>query len=46
MRDEIEADTNPETGGGVCVSERPIILKFHSPSVINLTLIDLPGITR
>lgn len=28
------------------MSERPIILKIHSPNVINLTLIDLPGITR
>lgn len=46
IRDEIEADTIRETGEGICVSERPIILKIHSPSVINLTLIDLPGITR
>lgn len=46
IREEIEADTVRETGEGICVSERPIILKIHSPSVINLTLIDLPGITR
>lgn len=46
IREEIEADTIRETGEGICVSERPIILKIHSPSVINLTLIDLPGITR
>ena len=46
IRDEIEADTIRETGTGICVSERPIILKIYSPNVINLTLIDLPGITR
>lgn len=46
MRDEIEADTIRETGTGICVSERPIILKIYSANVINLTLIDLPGITR
>lgn len=46
IRDEIEADTIRETGTGICVSERPIILKIYSPHVINLTLIDLPGITR
>lgn len=28
------------------MSERPIILKVYSRNVINLTLIDLPGITR
>jgi len=46
MFDEIEADTIRETGVGICVSERPIILKIFSANVINLTLIDLPGITR
>lgn len=46
IRNEIEADTIRETGTGICVSERPIILKVYSPNVINLTLIDLPGITR
>ena len=46
IRDEIEADTIRETGTGICVSERPIILKVYSANVINLTLIDLPGITR
>ena len=46
IRDEIEAETIRETGEGICVSERPIILKVYSPNVINLTLIDLPGITR
>lgn len=46
IRDEIEAETIRETGTGICVSERPIILKVYSRNVINLTLIDLPGITR
>ena len=46
IREEIEAETIRETGTGICVSERPIILKIFSAQVINLTLIDLPGITR
>ena len=46
IRDEIEADTIRETGTGICVSERPIVLKIYSANVINLTLSDLPGITR
>lgn len=46
MRDEIVAQTERETGTGVCVTDKPINLKIYSPNVVNLTLIDLPGITR
>ena len=30
----------------MCVTDKPINLKIYSPNVVNLTLIDLPGITR
>lgn len=46
MRDEIVSQTERETGTGVCVTDKPINLKIYSPNVVNLTLIDLPGITR
>ena len=40
------SQTERETGTGVCVTDKPINLKIYSPNVVNLTLIDLPGITR
>lgn len=40
------SQTERETGMGVCVTDKPINLKIYSPNVVNLTLIDLPGITR
>lgn len=40
------SQTERETGTGVCVTDKPINLKIFSPNVVNLTLIDLPGITR
>lgn len=46
VRDEIVSQTERETGTGVCVTDKPINLKIYSPNVVNLTLIDLPGITR
>jgi replication fork clamp-binding protein CrfC len=46
VRDEIVNQTERETGTGVCVTDKPINLKIYSPNVVNLTLIDLPGITR
>ena len=46
MRNEIVSQTERETGTGVCVTDKPINLKIYSPNVVNLTLIDLPGITR
>ena len=46
VRNEIVSQTERETETGVCVTDKPINLKIYSPNVVNLTLIDLPGITR
>eukprot|EP00123_Amoebidium_parasiticum_P012118 comp21132_c0_seq2/m.28575 comp21132_c0_seq2/g.28575 ORF comp21132_c0_seq2/g.28575 comp21132_c0_seq2/m.28575 type:complete len:709 (-) comp21132_c0_seq2:634-2760(-) len=48
IREEIVRDTDRETGGeeGKAISNKPINLKIYSPNVLNLTLVDLPGITK
>jgi replication fork clamp-binding protein CrfC len=46
IRREIERETDRLTGTNKGVSANPINLKVFSPEVINLTLVDLPGITR
>jgi dynamin 1-like protein len=46
IREEIERETNRETGSNKGISPKPIFLKIYSPHVLNLTLVDLPGITR
>uniref|UniRef100_A0A7S1PGH5 Dynamin-type G domain-containing protein n=1 Tax=Percolomonas cosmopolitus TaxID=63605 RepID=A0A7S1PGH5_9EUKA len=47
IRNEIQAETERVTGKeGKSISALPIHLKIHSPHVLNLTLIDLPGITK
>ncbi|KAG5669221.1 hypothetical protein PVAND_017113 [Polypedilum vanderplanki] len=46
VRKEIEDETDRVTGKSKGISNLPIILKVFSPSVLNLTLIDLPGITK
>lgn len=47
IRDEIQAETERVTGKeGKSISPLPISLKIYSPTVLNLTLIDLPGITK
>nr|CDS33423.1 dynamin 1 [Hymenolepis microstoma] len=46
VRKEIEAETERETGNNKGISNKPINLKVHSPNVLNLTLIDLPGMTK
>eukprot|EP00672_Neobodo_designis_P019623 CAMPEP_0174843930 /NCGR_PEP_ID=MMETSP1114-20130205/10813_1 /TAXON_ID=312471 /ORGANISM="Neobodo designis, Strain CCAP 1951/1" /LENGTH=800 /DNA_ID=CAMNT_0016078161 /DNA_START=55 /DNA_END=2455 /DNA_ORIENTATION=+ len=43
IRQEIEARTQ-QVAGGSSISSTPISLTVHSPKVLNLTLIDLPGI--
>lgn len=45
IRKEIEAETD-RTTGNKGISPVPINLRVHSPHVLNLTLIDLPGITK
>ena len=46
VRAEIAAETDRETGGNKGISNSPINLKAYSKTVLNLTLVDLPGITR
>ncbi|XP_072768696.1 dynamin-1-like isoform X1 [Nerophis lumbriciformis] len=46
VRQEIEAETDRATGGNKGISPVPINLRVYSPNVLNLTLIDLPGITK
>ncbi|CAH2273061.1 dynamin-2 isoform X1 [Pelobates cultripes] len=46
VRTEIEAETERVTGNNKGISPIPINLRVYSPHVLNLTLIDLPGITK
>ncbi|MFH4978863.1 hypothetical protein AB6A40_005572 [Gnathostoma spinigerum] len=46
VRQEIEEDTDRVTGQNKGISPLPIHLRVFSPNVLNLTLIDLPGLTK
>ena len=46
VRSEIEAETDRMTGSNRGISPIPINLRVFSPNVLNLTLVDLPGMTR
>ena len=46
IRGEIDADTRRVCGDNKGLDPTPIHLRFHSPHVPNLTLVDLPGITK
>lgn len=48
VRREIELETSRALGGGASkkVCSTPIVLSIHAPDVVNLTLVDLPGITK
>ncbi|CAN1307385.1 Dynamin-related protein 3A [Linum perenne] len=46
IRSEIEAVTAKEAGGNKGVSDKQIRLKIFSPNVLDITLVDLPGITK
>ena len=43
---EIEDETDRETGRNRGISNKPINLTVYSPNVMDLTLVDLPGLTR
>lgn len=43
---EIQAETEREVGANMGISDKPIRLKIFSPYVLNITLVDLPGITK
>ena len=46
IRKEIENETARLAGNNKGISKVPINLKIFSPHVLNLTLVDLPGITK
>ncbi|XP_061655904.1 dynamin-1a isoform X4 [Phyllopteryx taeniolatus] len=46
VRQEIEAETDRMTGANKGISPVPINLRVYSPHVLNLTLVDLPGMTK
>ncbi|KAF8270706.1 Dynamin central region-domain-containing protein [Lactarius quietus] len=46
IRHEIEQETFRVAGQNKGVSKLPIHLRIHSPNVLDLTLVDLPGLTK
>ncbi|XP_048587168.1 dynamin-1 isoform X2 [Nematostella vectensis] len=46
VQKEIVAETDRVTGGNKGISNIPINLRVYSPSVLSLTLVDLPGMTK
>lgn len=46
IRQEIENDTKAVVRDGMGVSNMPINLTIYSPHVVNLTLVDLPGMVK
>ncbi|XP_006358605.1 dynamin-related protein 1E-like [Solanum tuberosum] len=46
VRSEIQQETDRVTGKSKQISPLPINLSIYSPNVVNLTLVDLPGLTK
>jgi replication fork clamp-binding protein CrfC len=46
VREEIDVDTERICGKNKDISPEPILLKIFSRNVVDLTLVDLPGITK
>lgn len=46
IREEIEEETDRVAGANKGIVSMPINLKIFSPDVVDLTLVDLPGITK
>lgn len=46
IREEIQAETNRVAGSNKGICPEPISLKIYSIHVLNLSLVDLPGITK
>ncbi|GER55578.1 dynamin related protein [Striga asiatica] len=46
IRREIQAETDRGAGGNKGVSDKNIRLKIFSPNVLDITLVDLPGLTK
>lgn len=46
VKREIENETSRIAGNNKGINRQPINLKIYSPHVLNLTLVDLPGLTK
>jgi dynamin 1-like protein len=46
VKREIENETARVAGSNKGITRQPINLKIYSPHVLNLTLVDLPGLTK
>ncbi|KAH6689227.1 dynamin-A, partial [Plectosphaerella plurivora] len=46
VKREIENETSRVAGSNKGINRQPINLKIYSPNVLNLTLVDLPGLTK
>lgn len=46
IRDEIDKETDRKAGSNKGICPEPINLKIYSTRVVNLTMVDLPGITK
>ncbi|KAK4750046.1 hypothetical protein SAY87_027495 [Trapa incisa] len=46
IRREVQNETDREAGDNKGVSDRQIRLKIFSPNVLDITLVDLPGLTK
>jgi GTPase SAR1 family protein len=46
VKEEIDADTERVAGKNKNISPEPIILKVFSRAVVDLTLVDMPGMTK
>jgi replication fork clamp-binding protein CrfC len=46
VHDEIEKETYRVAGNNKAISSEPIILKIFSPNLVDLTLVDLPGLVK
>ncbi len=46
VRREIEDRTRSKAGGNANIVDDPIVMRIDSPNVIDLELVDLPGLTR
>ena len=46
VRQEIQQETDREVGKNKAISRKPIHLRIYSPHILDLTLVDLPGLTK
>ncbi len=46
VKEEIDADTERVAGKNKNISPEPILIKIYSKGVIDLTLVDMPGMTK